>query len=396
MQPVGHPPVPHPPSVYRSGSINGNTPASQLGGSRGTTSQYGGFRGTVSQFGGERGTAPKYPSDGTLRSDRPEKRMRPTTGDPNVASRSIPKEGARDEKCFANTGKMNLGICTRKFENKDAIVKYVDPKNPNVANEIAILQQLSDICRTSNHPGCLYVVKIYELVSKGNATGIVMNYLNAGNLEKKRDTDLPASQRDPNKFAVYKGFIGRTVVQILTGFTFLHTNHIIHCDIKPDNIMLHRDHPHSQPHAVITDMGLATKKGARIKSGFPGYTLRNPGGPASEDQDLYALTVTMYEMFRPKTFEMLALGHPAESIDRDMQQIINDVMRPIQNDVARVYPAFVSNLSHYKKSGPGNGSRPTAHAQPNGGMIAQPPPGPPPRIMPGMAVSPSRQLPGMR
>ena len=104
----------------------------------------------------------------------------------------------------------------------------------------------------------------------------------------------------------------------------------------------------------------------------------------------------MYEMFRPKTFEMLALGHPAESIDRDMQQIINDVMRPIQNDVARVYPAFVSNLSHYKKSGPGNGSRPTAHAQPNGGMIAQPPPGPPPKIMPGMAVSPSRQLPGMR
>ena len=141
-----------------------------------------------------------------------------------------------------------------------------------------------------NHPN---IMLIYEYGEHNGLIYLVMPYIHSGTLhdELERDKPLPLP-----KVALY-------LEQIATGLAYAHTRNIIHCNIKPTNILLQ---PDGQP--LLTDFGLTTFAMTSdpairtLKSASPLQSLdymapeQVAGNSIGIYTDIYALGVTLYHM----------------------------------------------------------------------------------------------------
>jgi serine/threonine protein kinase len=202
-------------------------------------------------------------------------------------------------ECFETTGSMNLGVCNATWGGRKAIVKYVERSTfvgVTAEKEIALLRTVVNACgiEADRRSGCKHVVTIFDVVAGPNdSVGIVMKYLNGGNLK----THVVGSAEHPPT-AVHVVRRLTYIEEVFTGLQFLHANRIIHCDIKPDNIMLHSTSGRLEDaYAVITDMGIAVLKGEPIVGCYPAFGIYPREHPADEKQDYYALVMTFYCLY---------------------------------------------------------------------------------------------------
>jgi serine/threonine protein kinase len=252
---------------------------------------------------------------------------------------------------LANGGAMNLGICEGWFGSQRAIVKYVRPGGADAPahhidgdRETAMLARVFRVCRDRrNGGGCRHVVTLLDIIRRPSdgATGIVMNFLNGGTLKSRRVDILGRPGR-----------IWTVTEDVLRGLQFLHDHGIVHCDIKADNVMLHRaaaaGREGEEEYAVITDLGFATRVGHPIVFGFPGFMLYGTGEPARPDQDRYALVATVYSLFDPGVVNRLFDGSPATRpvIDAQMRREHPSIAEG-EAILARKAPKFRLSLSGY-------------------------------------------------
>jgi serine/threonine protein kinase len=138
------------------------------------------------------------------------------------------------------------------------------------------------------HPN---IVKVYDWFSANNTTYLVMEFLAGKSLESlSRDQGgrLPEFQ------------VKKYLIQVCQGLKVVHSNNLLHRDIKPDNIMLVQ----SEDKAVLIDFGnarefIANKTVGMSKILTPGYappeqySFQGRKGPAL---DIYALCATMYRL----------------------------------------------------------------------------------------------------
>jgi eukaryotic-like serine/threonine-protein kinase len=143
--------------------------------------------------------------------------------------------------------------------------------------------------RTSalNHPN---VAVIYDVLEEKNDFLIVMEYVEGHTLRDRLDKPFPLDE------------FFRIAIQLADGLAAAHEKGIVHCDIKPENIMLT---PSGQ--AKLLDFGIArhiagddaTQTGMRSAiAGTPGYVSPEVilGEPPSPRSDIFALGATCYEM----------------------------------------------------------------------------------------------------
>jgi len=94
-------------------------------------------------------------------------------------------------------------------------------------------------------------------------------------------------------------WVGGVFKQVLEGLTYLHSQMIMHCDMKEPNIMIAHDSDWNRPHVVIIDFGMAKDFGGAREGGTPGYMppevweskLWTPKG------DIFSLAVTFWAIF---------------------------------------------------------------------------------------------------
>lgn len=141
--------------------------------------------------------------------------------------------------------------------------------------------------RNLQHPN---IVSFKESFEENNAFYIVMEYLDGGDLEKKIQQRGNSSLPEREILFIF--------VQIVSPLSYLHSHHILHRDIKPQNCFLTK-------HGIVKigDFGVARTLDqgldlAKTVIGTPFYLApeiwdNHPYGPAA---DIYSLGVLLYEM----------------------------------------------------------------------------------------------------
>ncbi|WP_144509296.1 Stk1 family PASTA domain-containing Ser/Thr kinase [Bacillus sp. FJAT-22090] len=151
------------------------------------------------------------------------------------------------------------------------------------------------------HPN---IVNIYDVGEDGDIHYIVMEYVKGETLKQYIQRNAPVS---PNKSVTI-------MKQLTSAIANAHNNHIIHRDVKPQNILLDEEE-----NIKITDFGIAMALSATS------YTQTNSvlgtvhylspeqarGGTATKQSDIYALGIVLFELL---TGQLPFSGESAVSI----------------------------------------------------------------------------------
>jgi len=130
------------------------------------------------------------------------------------------------------------------------------------------------------------IVEVYTVIESESSLYLVFEYVDGQTLETRLDIDgrIPFSQAKK---------IFECVCQ---GLEYAHAQDIIHCDLKPGNIMILED-----SRAKVMDFGVAKKAvdnqtGARTVAGTPAYMApEQQKGYMRKQSDVYSLALCLYE-----------------------------------------------------------------------------------------------------
>ena len=130
------------------------------------------------------------------------------------------------------------------------------------------------------------IVEIYTVIESESSLYLVFEYVDGQTLETRLDIDgrLPFSKAK------------QIFEYVCRGLHYAHSQDIIHCDLKPGNIMIFEDDK-----AKVMDFGVAKKSvdhetGARTVAGTPAYMApEQQKGFMRKQSDVYSLALCLYE-----------------------------------------------------------------------------------------------------
>ena len=158
------------------------------------------------------------------------------------------------------------------------------------------------------HPN---IVNVYDVGEEEGIHYIVMELIEGITLKKYIEKKARLSYKEAVSIAI----------QVSLGIEAAHNNHIIHRDIKPQNIIISKDGK-----VKVTDFGIAKAASSNtITSNVMGsvhYTSPEQarGGYSDEKSDVYSLGITMFEMltgrvpFNGETTVAIAIKHIQEEL----------------------------------------------------------------------------------
>jgi serine/threonine protein kinase len=174
----------------------------------------------------------------------------------------------------------------------------------------------ADTLSTLQHPN---IVRFYGLEKSDGLVFLLMEYVEGSTLRKEiYDTDAP--------FSIER--ILEVMQPITAALNYAHKKGFIHCDVKPANIMLHKN-----GNILVADFGIARMSESSTVTmagaGTPAYMSPEQvlGEFPSPQMDVYSLGVILYEMLtggeRPFTGEQARVtGTTAEKVRWEQRNLI--------------------------------------------------------------------------
>lgn len=201
------------------------------------------------------------------------------------------------------------------------------------------------------HPN---IVNVYDVGEENGIHYIVMELVEGITLKKYIEKKARLSYREAVSIAI----------QVSMGIEAAHNNHIIHRDIKPQNIIISKDGK-----VKVTDFGIAKAATSNtITSNVMGsvhYTSPEQarGGYSDEKSDIYSLGITMFEMltgrvpFNGETTVAIAIKHiqeelpsPKEFVPEIPNVVESIVMKCCQKSPDRRYQNMQELIADLKQS----------------------------------------------
>jgi eukaryotic-like serine/threonine-protein kinase len=127
------------------------------------------------------------------------------------------------------------------------------------------------------------------------------------------------------------------LIQVADALDFCHRHGILHCDIKPENIMV--DH---QGHVKLIDFGISHPAGSSIKGdiiGSPHYVApeRVCGGPLTPATDVYAFGIMLFQVITGRVpFDGPDAGSIARQHVEERVPLMSEVLLTVPLSLERV------------------------------------------------------------
>jgi serine/threonine protein kinase len=139
----------------------------------------------------------------------------------------------------------------------------------------------AELLRKLEHPN---IVRIYEFERQGDLTFLVMDWVDGSDLRQA----INQHKRPYNAARA-----SEIISPVCSALHYAHQNGVFHCDVKPSNILLHKD-----GRVLLTDFGVARLAAEHVSGGTPAYMAPEQfqGGVIDARTDVYALGVTLFEM----------------------------------------------------------------------------------------------------
>lgn len=201
------------------------------------------------------------------------------------------------------------------------------------------------------HPN---IVNVYDVGEENGIYYIVMELVEGITLKKYIEKKARLSYKEAVSIAI----------QVSMGIEAAHNNHIIHRDIKPQNIIISKDGK-----VKVTDFGIAKAATSNtITSNVMGsvhYTSPEQarGGYSDEKSDIYSLGITMFEMltgrvpFNGETTVAIAIKHiqeemtsPKEFVPEIPTAVESIVLKCCQKSPDRRYQNMQEVIADLKQS----------------------------------------------
>ncbi len=210
-------------------------------------------------------------------------------------------------------GSGGMAVVYRARDRK--LERYVTVKvlrEEYIGDEEFIERFRSEACSAAklSHPN---IVRVYDVGEEGDINYIVMEYIHGDTLKKAIKEKAPFDSRSTINVAI----------QMASALSQAHKSHIVHRDIKPQNILVGTDGV-----VKVTDFGIAraatastmttTANAAGSVHYFSPEQAR--GGYVDEKSDIYSLGITMFEMitgvlpFQGNNSVSIALKHINEEL----------------------------------------------------------------------------------
>lgn len=190
--------------------------------------------------------------------------------------------------------------------NRFVAVKVLKQEFSENANFVSKFRIEAQAAAGLMHPN---IVNVYDVGEEGDNHYIVMELVDGITLKKYIEKKARLSVKEAVSIAI----------QVSMGIEAAHNNHIIHRDIKPQNIIISKEGK-----VKVTDFGIAKAATSNtITSNVMGsvhYTSPEQarGGYSDEKSDIYSLGITMFEMltgrvpFNGETTVAIAIKHIQE------------------------------------------------------------------------------------
>ena len=233
--------------------------------------------------------------------------------------------------------------------NRYVAVKILKSEYSEDTKFVTKFRQEAKAVACLSHPN---VVAVYDVGEEQGMHFIVMEFVEGITLKSYIEKKGKLSVRE----AVGIG------IQIASGLEAAHNSHIIHRDIKPQNILISRDGT-----AKVTDFGIAKAASSNTitASAMGSVHYISPeqarGGFSDEKSDVYSLGVTMYEMlsgtlpFTGESAVAVALAHiqeeavPLTAMDATIPKGISDIVaKCMQKKADFRYPTSADLIADLK------------------------------------------------
>lgn len=192
------------------------------------------------------------------------------------------------QKKIGEGGQGAVFLCKDQRRSQDVVVKMYDKSSPN--SPVEEITREFELLMSVKHPRIARVFEIFQ--DRANIYVVQEPYFGG---------DLTSAVRNAAAAGVQMSerWLAQVFHQILSGVAYLHSNYIMHCDLKEPNIMITGKADWHAPQIVVIDFGLAHEFTTRsYPGGTPGYMppevwdhgLWTPKG------DVFSLGVMLFSM----------------------------------------------------------------------------------------------------
>ena len=235
--------------------------------------------------------------------------------------------------------------------NRYVAIKVLKQEFSENANFVSKFRIEAQAAAGLMHPN---IVNVYDVGEENGIYYIVMELVEGITLKKYIEKKARLSYKEAVSIAI----------QVSMGIEAAHNNHIIHRDIKPQNIIISKDGK-----VKVTDFGIAKAATSNtITSNVMGsvhYTSPEQarGGYSDEKSDIYSLGITMFEMltgrvpFNGETTVAIAIKHiqeempsPKEFVPEIPSSVASIVLKCCQKSPDRRYQNMAELIADLKQS----------------------------------------------